>query len=58
MIFSQIIKSSRLVVWIYEVLLASPFSLKMTIATDTYKQPVLDWSAHPPRGWRSSGLFY
>ena len=32
-------------VWIYEVLLASPFSPKMSVATDAYKRLVLITSA-------------
>jgi len=44
-----------LAVWIYEVLLASPFSPKMSVATDTYKRPVLDhFCFGTPPFWRPS----
>jgi len=38
MIFRKLLKSCSLAVWIYEVLLASPFSPKMVVATNVYKR--------------------
>ena len=43
MIFPKNVKKySSLSDWVYEVLVANPFSLKMCIAIDAYKRPVLD----------------